>query len=143
MADLTITSTSVIPPASARQFFGTCGEALTTGMIAYKNTSDNLWYKADCTTALKAGSSVATNIAVVMAGGAINQSVALLEVGQIYTAGATVVVGTVYVISATAGGGKIAPVADLATTNFVTYLGYGVSTTQILFQPNPTGLQRA
>jgi hypothetical protein len=44
--------------------------------------------------------------------------------------GATVAVGTVYVVSANAAGG-IAPVSDLASTEYVTILGVGVTTSRI------------
>ncbi len=143
MANLTITASSVIPPTNARITLGIAGEALTTGMVAYKNPTDGLWYKADCLTAIKAGNGDPNNIAVVLAGNAINQSVALLQAGQEYTVGASVAVGTFYIISATANGGNIAPSADLATGNFFTPIGYATSSTKMWFMPNPTGLQKA
>lgn len=137
MADITVTSTSVIPGANATVLTGTAGETITAGQSVYLNAS-SLWMKAQCDgTALEAGSS---NRGIAVTGAAINQSINVQIAGTI-TIGATVVATTQYIVSATAGG--ICPIADIASTNYLTLLGYASTTGALVMNASATGVQKA
>ena len=56
--------------------------------------------------------------------------------------GGTVAVGQAYVVSAANAGG-IAPYADLASTNQVTLLGVGQTTSRIKLAGNASGIAKA
>ena len=98
---------------------------ITAGQTVYLDTAVEKWKLADNNdTAAKA----------VVAGIALNnasddQPLHVLQEGQI-TIGGTVAVGTIYVQSSTAGG--IAPAADLLSTNYVTKLGIGITTGEVI-----------
>lgn len=59
--------------------------------------------------------------------GVINFGEAILTVGQIYCVGAN---------------GTIVPYSDLATGNWITILGYAISTTELRLSIQPTGVQK-
>lgn len=129
MADLSQTPANVAIgnqncPTRLVQF----GEAVTQGNALYQSSSDSKWYKADADTeaAAKAG-------AIALTPGALDGFglVALPSSTpgrSLVNLGATLTVGDVYVVSTTAG--AIAPLADLATGDYVTILG--VATTAAL-----------
>ena len=135
MADLTQTAGSVIKGAGARLNTSyTAGEAITAGMPIYLKSSDSKWYKALSANTASAAQAAATAIALNSA--AIDQPVVAQEAGTL-AIGATVAVGIFYYLSNTAGG--ICPVADLGSGDFVTIIGYGVSTTSITLALLVTG----
>lgn len=141
MADLSITASAVKMPAGGRFSSVIVGETVVAGDVLYLNT-DTKWWKADALTLLKSGNGSGANIRLALSGGAADQPVAVLEPGQVLTLNAVVTKTIQYVLSATSGGGKIAPIADLVSTNWFTPLGYGISTTQIQWNPVSTGLQK-
>lgn len=99
----------------------TAGEAITQGMPVYVSTSDSKYYKCD---ADAAASAIAAGIALTPA--ATNGYFVLAlpdnEPGKaLVNLGATLAVGTVYAVSVTAG--AIAPIADLASGDYITTLG--------------------
>lgn len=137
MADLSITAANVVKGTGAvLDASKVAGETITAGQTVYLKASDNRWWKsqADATSTEAAASGVALN------GASAGQPLVVQTAGEI-TIGATVAVGGVYVVSATAGG--IAPVADLASTNYLTVIGYGKTTAIIVMDVNPTGIQVA
>jgi hypothetical protein len=69
------------------------------------------------------------------------QPLRILIEGTVALGTTTVVLGGVYVVSATAGG--IAPVADVASTNYVTILGVAVTTAQLRLKINASGIKHA
>lgn len=140
MADLTVTATSVTKGASATvDNTANFGETVTAGQSVYKKSTDGKWYKAQADgTAEESGVGVTTGIA--LNGGAVDQPAVVQTSGTI-NIGATATVGTIYCVSGTAGG--IAPWADLASTNKVTILGYGSTTSALLLDVNPTGIAKA
>jgi hypothetical protein len=77
-------------------------------------------------TTLQAG--VGTFFGVALTPGTVNQP-AIVQISGVINPGATVVVGTPYVVSANVGG--IAPWTDLVNPNYVAFLGYGISASQI------------
>lgn len=137
MADLSITAANVVKGTGAvPDASKVAGETVTAGQTVYLKASDNRWWKsqADATSTEAAASGIALN------GASAGQPLVVQTAGEI-TIGATVAVGGVYVVSATAGG--IAPVADLASTNYLTVIGYGKTTAIIVMDVNPTGIQVA
>lgn len=136
MADITVTATSVVPGAGAtinKDYY--FGETVTAGMSVYLKSSDTKIYKAQCdgTPAEAAIFGVALN------GGAVNQP-AFVQTSGLITIGATVVATGVYVVSSTYGG--IAPHADLASTNYLSIVGYATTTGILYLTPNATGVQK-
>lgn len=122
MADLTITATSTVRGANADIEYGFLGETVTAGQAVYKSTDGKI-YKAD--------SNVATEIAripigIALNGGAINQPVAYQKSGKI-TLGATMTAGVAYYLSDTPGG--ICPVADIGSGEYPCIIGIAESTT--------------
>lgn len=133
MADLIVTAANVLPGAGAIIKPGTAGAAITAGQSLFKNAADSTLHpaKGDTTTD-------AAFVGIALNNAATGQPVQYLASGPI-AIGATPVVGTPYVVSAANAGG-IAPFADLATGNKLTYIGYGLSGTQLMVAPQVTGL---
>jgi hypothetical protein len=135
MADLSITATAVIL-ASGKARIGNAGTTITAGEPLYKDTNGNLQL---------AGAGGAAVIAVVVGislnGASAGQPVAYAPTGSVLTINAVMTAGQTYVLSATAG--KIAPVSDLATGNYVTHLGVAASTTSLPLIFNITGQTHA
>ena len=135
MADLTITAANVL---SAGTSFSraTAGVALTQGEVIYLDSADgNLAKLADASAA-----ATATIAGIVVTEAAAAQPVLYVKTGAI-TIGDTVATGTVYVVSATAG--KIAPIADLSSTEIVSVLGIASSTTVITMNVWNTAIIKA
>jgi hypothetical protein len=117
MANLTITAASVVPVGSSTQRqTGTAGESITAGQAVYVDGADSNKVKlADADVAASAAS-----VGIALHAAATNQPITYATSGPV-TIGATPVVGQWYGVSTTAGG--IAPLADLATGDFLTILG--------------------
>lgn len=125
MVDIAITAANVKKGTTAKTESGVLGETVTAGQTVYRKASDSKYYISDGnsgTPEVRATRGIALN------GGSVDQPVVVQTEGLI-TIGGTVAVGTVYVQSATAGG--VAPSTDLASGNFTTVLGIGISATQI------------
>lgn len=133
MADLTITAANVAPQTGYKSRQGIAGETIDAGECVYIDTADSNKIKlADN------GASATAEVA----GIAINSASTGNEVSYIYSGtidiGSGVGKGEVYVVSATAG--KIAPVADLATGEYLSILCYGATATQLTIDINKTGI---
>lgn len=136
MADLSITAANVLPVdgVGKNTATGTSAGIITAGepiYLASANSNKVTKCEADDTAAAAACVGIAINDA------AASQSVTYLKSGNL-DINAVATKGTVYVVSAAAG--KIAPVADLVSTNFVTILGVASSTTRINIKLNATGV---
>lgn len=125
MADITVTAANVAMGASTlRTRVVQVGEAVTQGQPGYLHT-DSKYYQTDADVA---ASSVAAGVFLTAA---TTNGYALLalpdsEPGRaLVNLGATLAVGTVYAVSATKGG--IAPIADLASGDYITVLGVAVT----------------
>lgn len=133
MADLTVTASNVAPQTGYKSRQGIAGEAIDAGECVYIDTADSDKIK------LADNGAVAT---AVVAGIAVNSAAAGNEVSYMYSGtvdiGSGVGKGEVYVVSATAG--KIAPVADLGTTEYLSILCYGSTTAQLTININNTGI---
>lgn len=134
MADIVITAANVIGGAGSQIETGFFGATVKAGETVVLDPADNKWKLADCnspTAALRATRGFALN------GGSSGQPAVVHRKGRIVIGGA-VTVGQIYVQSATPGG--IAPASDLATGDYVTTLGIGVSATEIDVQIHNSGV---
>lgn len=138
MADITITaanvkveSGAVIAPAPVQ-----VGEAVTQGKVGYLDSATGKYMLAqsDGTAAQAAAAGIFVTPA------ATNGSAVLAKSGPM-DLGATLVVGTTYVVSQTAGG--IAPIADVASGDFVTILGVAVAADQLTLNIVTSGIEAA
>ena len=120
MADLTQTAASVVAGAAATKITVVAGGTITRGMPVYKDSADDEYKAAQATSTKYAAEGVALNDAD------DGQPLEIVTKDGSFTPGATLVVGVVYAVSATAG--KIAPVADLVSTDYTTVLGVAKTT---------------
>ena len=134
MADLTITAANVVPVTGYSKTTGVAGATITAGQPVYIDTTDSNKMKA-CD--VDASVLAATVAGIALHGASNGQPLSYITSGDI-TIGATVAVGIHYVASDTAGG--IMPIADLDSGDYVSRLGYGISTTQIRMDIKNLGL---
>lgn len=126
MADISITAANVQPGSNAKKETGVAGATVTAGQLVYKDASDSNKFKlADCDSATAAARDV---YGVALHGAAAGQPLTVQTAGNI-TIGATVTSGIPYFSSGTAGG--ICPFADMASGDYPTFVGWGISATQI------------
>ncbi len=109
------------------------GEALTQGQPVY--LSGGKYYKADA----DAGAVNAAAVGIVMTPAATNVYFLMTITGATIDLGATLTVGETYVVSGTAG--AIAPIADLATGDWVTIVGTATAADTIVLTMDATGAQ--
>ncbi len=120
MADLTITAANVLN-TSASVATAPAGESITAGQSIYISANDGKAYKAQAD-----GTAAQADVAgLALNGAGAGQPVQYATDGAI-NIGATTAKGTVYCVSATAGG--ICPIADLASGDFVSLVGYATAT---------------
>jgi len=139
VADLTISGTvkKVTGANGTVVDRGVAGATITQGQTLYKDTSDAGKLKlADAdfqATAVLAG--------IALHGAVADQPIEY-AMGGLLDLGTTVVaVGTYYTASATAGG--ICPVADLASGDYCSGVGWGVTTTRIEIRINVSDVAKA
>ena len=135
MADLTITDANVVADSStsgvSQPTVGTCGPvALTPMMPVYQD--GGVWKKADA----NGNATRAQATAVTLNSASPGQPVALLSGGGL-NPGATVVVGKQYVVSHNSG--KVAPVDDLITADYVWYLGFADTASHLVLNIGAQG----
>lgn len=123
MADLTITTTSVLPGSVSKVLTGTAGATITAGKVVYLDPISGKWKLAD--------SDSATVIERQAGGISLNsasdgQPLSVLIAGDI-TINATLTAGMDYYLSSTPGG--ICPRADIGAGESVCLLGLAKSTT--------------
>lgn len=131
MADITVTPANVAT-VSGTVRHGTAGGTITAGM-AVRTSSGELIAATDTSAANAAVAGIALN------GASDGQPVSYQDTGVI-AIGGTVSVGKVYVLSASGG---IAPVDDIAGTEFITIIGVGITTSQIKLSINASGVAAA
>jgi len=132
--DITVTAANVVPGAGAKKENVTAGATITAGEVVYK-AADGDYELADA-------SALATSrvAGIALNGASSGQPLTILTEGNI-TIGATVAVGTIYVLSAAAG--KIAPDADIVTSEFITILGVATTTGIIKVKINASEVAHA
>lgn len=134
MTDLSITATSVVAGSGAKVRNGTAGAAITAGQVVYYDSTTGTYKLADADSATAA---VRSPAGIALNGASSGQPLAVLESGLI-TPGATMVAGTSYYLSKVAGG--IAPVADIASGGYATFLGIATSTTVLKVNMTESGV---
>ena len=129
MADLVITTTGVNGVIGGNQYDDGIGNAaITIGQTCYQNPTDSYWYPALASSTAAASGTTNFGIALstIVAAG---QPVRIFISGTISPGCTGMSVGQTYVLSANSG--KIAPVSDLTTNNYVTVIGVAISASQI------------
>lgn len=135
MADLSITAANVVKGTNTVYEWGTAGATLTAGMALYRRASDSKYVGA-LHTSTQAASGYGVKVGIALCGAASGQPVAVATSGPV-TIGATVAAGVPYFVGAAAGG--ICALADLASTEYTTYLGTGTTTAILDIKPHAPG----
>jgi len=133
MADVTVTAASVVASDDAVRKTGTAGETITAGQPLYLDAATGKLKKC-----INTGSSEAAAVGIALHGASLNQPVQYVSDDPEFTVGGTVAAGSIYCVSGTAGG--IAPSADLASADYATVLGVGISTSKIKLKINASGV---
>lgn len=130
MTELVVTASAVAFVSGPPVILVTAGEAFTAGMALYKRASDQKYLKAQCDgTAEQAG---ANGLVIALASAdAAGAKAGVAVPGSVVTIGA--VAGIAYSLGTTAG--KIMPPEDLASTNKSTFVGVGIGSDNLLFDP--------
>ena len=123
MADLSITTASVVADPSAARTSGQAGEAIAAGKAVYLDPMTRKWQLADSNSATAAARKAA---GVALNTSALNQPVTVCTAGPV-TIGATLTPGAPYYLSETPGG--IQPGADLGTGENICQIGLAASAT--------------
>lgn len=139
MADISITPASVLVSGTTATINRSYnfGATITAGQVVYLDTATSTWKLADQNLAA-AGNGLSDTRGIALCGGSSGQPAAVctLDTAGI-TIGATVVNGASYYLSDTAGG----ITATLPTTgDYPVFLGLGIGTTKIGFNPTATGV---
>lgn len=112
-----------------------CGEAIARGKIVYQSTSDNKYYLANNATSVDTANAKAFAITHTSSDG----DYFLALTGGNFIPGGTIVAGEFYYLSSTSGGFSVHD--DLTSTEYVTKLFYGISTTEAVWDLKATGYQ--
>lgn len=134
MADLTQTAANVGIGSDTEFIRVQVGEAVTQGQPGYRGAS-NKWYQTDAN--LSAAAAAAEGVFLTPAS---TDGYAIVAVGGDVNLGATLVVGETYAVSRTKG--KICPIGDLTTGDYVTHLGVAKSTSLMPLNPQPSGVPK-
>ena len=127
--DLVITDTNVTIAKGIAQF-AVAAATIVRGVSLYVSATG-----LDLTDADVVGTAKFAGIA--LSDGAVGQFITYLPSGSI-NVGAVLTVGVVYVVST--GAGKIAPLADLATGDFLTIIGVATTTSKLTLHSLITGV---
>lgn len=127
--DLSITTTSFLPSATADKVIGVAGASITIGQLLYYDSTAKSWKLADA----NASATTAQVGGISGSAAASGQPVIVITADSDLTLGATLSMSApVYVVSATAGG--IAPSADIAAGWYPSVLIIAKSTTKCIFK---------
>jgi hypothetical protein len=133
MADLSVTATSVAF-TSGETGAAAAAAAITAGAVVYINASGLVALAQSDGTATEA-----TIAGVALNGGNSGQLITYAKNGSVINIGATLVLGDIYCASVTAGAaGRI---EELASTNYISVLGYPLTTSSLKINIINTGLQ--
>jgi len=133
MADITITAANVIPASTAKRRAGTFGETITAGLFVYEDLNDSNALKI----ATNAAESSAKVAGMAANGGADGQAGDIITEGDV-TVGAVLEAGEAYMLSTA---GKMAPIADTAENDYMTYLGIAKSTSVLALNIHSVAVQ--
>ncbi len=121
MADISITAANVVKGSGASSEEGTAGATITAGQVVYLDSADSKYKLADSNSATVAARSPA---GIALNGASNGQPLEVHKKGPI-TIGGTLTAGVAYYLSDTPGG--IAPVADVGSGEYSTFLGMATS----------------
>jgi hypothetical protein len=137
MAELSQTAASVVTTSTDLRS-GTSGGSITAGMPIYIDTGDSNKLKAcQANTANTANCS-----GIALTGSSSGQPIRYVAGPCNINLGATLAVGQSYYVSANTAG-KIWPVSDLTTNNYVTFLGVATNASNLSLQILNTGTAHA
>ena len=132
MADLTQTAANVgIKSKTIGTQILQAGEGIVQGQPLYKKAADGKAWLADADTLAEA-----TGIGISLTSCATDEYVLFAKTGDV-DLGATLAVATTYVISTNVG--KIAPIGDLTTGDYVSILGTASTTATLKMSIDNTG----
>lgn len=139
MADVTVTAANVQVGTSVNTTTVVVEEAVTAGDVLVKNPTVNTWRKANSTTLDLSGIGGSSYLMIALANASTGQRVPVVGSGnQVTIGGSALTAAAVYVVSINSG--KIAPLADLASTRYLSLLGYALDANTLVFLPNATGV---
>lgn len=135
MAAITATAASILWASGPREA-GTAGEAFAAGAILYRAAAGT-WLKAQSDgTSVQAGE---YGLAVALStADAASANVQVATYGARITWSAHLISAGIYFLHTTAGSMTLTT-ADVASTNYATFIGIGLSTTSLLFCPVYSG----
>jgi hypothetical protein len=138
MAAITVTPGSVLFVDGERVNGYLAGATITAGMAVYVDTAGLVQIGTNATSA---GSGVAAPyVGVALNGGAASQPIQILKTGGTVNIGGTAAVGKQYCLG-TAGG--IIPVDDIATGEYITTIGVGITAANLKLGVNVSAVQAA
>jgi hypothetical protein len=125
MAALTVTATNVLYVSGSVATM-TIGETVTAGQAVYLKAADSRVWKAQCDgTAAEAAA-----IGILLSGGAAGQPCLVAQTGAVINIGATTE-KVHYFANPTAGG--VGLQADILSTQYITRLGYSLTTDGVFY----------
>ena len=133
MADLTITAANV-DWVSGSKSTKDAAETIAVGDCVYDTGSSTYGVASNGAAAKDSVVGIALNAATAA------HPVTIAETGAGVGFGAILTVGEMYVLSAT---GKISPIGDKASSDYVSYIGYGDTTSNMKLTIHNTGRQVA
>jgi hypothetical protein len=134
MADISQTPVNVRLRSVGPFGSAVAGETLVQGEPFYFSNSAGMRSRSSGTV------SQARVDGIVLTPATVGQTFLYAIPGSSVDVGATLTVAQVYIVSANVG--KIAPIGDLATTNYLTVLGVATTTSTLLFRPLESGAQK-
>lgn len=135
MADITVTAADVgLADTGVVTQTVQVAVAVTQGQVGYLDTTESKYRLADADL-----SSAAASAAGIFLTPAAIDGYAVIAMSGPVDVGATLTVGETYVVSGTAGG--IAPIADLATGDYVTLLGIATAAGKLQLDISASGAQ--
>lgn len=133
MADLSITAANVrLATALAQVVVLRVSEIVDAGEVVYKN--GDKYSLADASAQATAAASY-----VALTNGVADGFIVAVKTGLVYVGTSALTKGVQYVVSATAG--KIAPIGDLSTGDYITHVGVAATTDTLYVDISKTDQQ--
>jgi hypothetical protein len=134
MANLSQTAGNVKLKSNGPYGSAVAGESLTQGQPIYLSSSQA--FRCDNND----GANKAACVGIVLTPATVGQTFLYALPGSSVDLGATLTIAETYIVSATVG--AIAPIADLASTNYLTILGVARDASTLFFSPVVSGVQK-
>ncbi len=133
MADLSVTATAVAL-TSGDTGAANAAATITAGQVVYLNASSLAALAQADGTALES-----TIAGIALNGGSTGQLITYAKTGAVINPGATLIMGDIYCASVTAG--AVGRIEELASTNYISVVGYPLSTSSLKIHIINTALQ--